>query len=510
MTSNQPPASDGPTVILIGGPMTVDDGSTLDSRQPIEGDAASKVTRESLATSWLWWTTASSLAGLLLDSEKSSRFALMIGTRTVVELQPDGALRRIRLRSLMSGGTGTVELVRTHRAQPLPDGFAEAAALTSWSGEAAGIVGFKRGEPGRWGFLDGDDYYLGYAGPLLGAGVIVDTSDSITGDDDLGPDQYRALERQRLYDDRMILLMPHTHRSEEFLRGYVGWVQAGRPRGRRSRPVWTSRWDPAAPPNPLRYTCPVPVSADFKVTGLVQAGTWRDPADLEAARSLLQARYDVKIGFWDLVRNPTLRNTLLNSTPTTAAPPAVAPIPVGAAQRAGRRVEETVQTRSKTAAALAVVTERLTPLHDAGWEHVRPDAFRLPLTEPLHLWPDDDAFPLVSLNLRISKRQTKVDVFTTMYRDLDITQYVLTHQTIFENIAAPDECPLDTGSWPILWRAPGGWDDEVDWERRAQALARRTPEWIHAFDSFRQDCLRIQPEALQRHQSRRRQNSPWR
>ena len=178
MTATQPPAGRGPTVILVGGPMTVDDGSTLDSRQPIAGDPASEVTRKCLATSLLWWTTAFSLAGLLLDSDDASRHALLVGGRSVVELEPDGALRQLRLRSLLPGGTATVELVRTHRAQPLPEGFDEASALRSWSGEPAGVVGFKSSGPGRWRFLDGDEYYLRWAGPQLGAGVIIDTSDS--------------------------------------------------------------------------------------------------------------------------------------------------------------------------------------------------------------------------------------------------------------------------------------------------------------------------------------------
>ena len=32
------PPGVGTRIILIGGPMTVDDGSTLDSRQPVTGD----------------------------------------------------------------------------------------------------------------------------------------------------------------------------------------------------------------------------------------------------------------------------------------------------------------------------------------------------------------------------------------------------------------------------------------------------------------------------------------
>ena len=74
-------------------------------------------------------------------------------------------------------------------------------------------------------------------------------------------------------------------------------------------------------PDPIAYTCPVPVQADFTVTGLVQNGEWQDPSDLEAARSLLQASDDLKIGIWDLVGNATLRRTLLEAVPSAPPPP---------------------------------------------------------------------------------------------------------------------------------------------------------------------------------------------
>ena len=77
MTDNpHDPPRVGQRIILIGGPMTVDDGSTLDSRQPVTGDPASNVTRVSLATSLLWWTTASSLVGQILDSKENDPYAL--------------------------------------------------------------------------------------------------------------------------------------------------------------------------------------------------------------------------------------------------------------------------------------------------------------------------------------------------------------------------------------------------------------------------------------------------
>jgi hypothetical protein len=70
-------ASDhGPTIVLIGGRMTVDDGASFDSRQQMEGDENSEVTSRSLATSLLWWRTTISLVMPILQPAGDSAFAL--------------------------------------------------------------------------------------------------------------------------------------------------------------------------------------------------------------------------------------------------------------------------------------------------------------------------------------------------------------------------------------------------------------------------------------------------
>jgi hypothetical protein len=220
----------GPTVVLIGGRMTVDDGSTLDSRQQVEGDPESRVTRSSLANSLLWWTTTSSLVEPLLDTAGPESFALVIGPRSVVELRHDGTLRRTRLRSLLPSATSTVELVRTSMNEPLPDGYDEVTTIRASNGQSLGTVGISPRPAGRrWRFLNGNEYYLSFAGPQIGPAVIVDTSDSFAGGAQFNWFRFHALERRRLFSDDTVLVLPHTHSSDVLLRGYVAWVQAQRP-----------------------------------------------------------------------------------------------------------------------------------------------------------------------------------------------------------------------------------------------------------------------------------------
>lgn len=477
--------------------MTVDDGSTLDSRQPLTGDPASQITHTSLATSLLWWSAASSLVNLILDCADDDPFALVIGNRSVVDLRQDGRLHRTRLRSLLSGGTTAVELIRTSIDEPLPAGYEEATILRNWSGHNMGTVGFKRGTPGkRWRFLNGNEYYLTQAGAHLRATVIVDASGTVTSGDQVVAARFEALEQRRLFDNDTVLVVPHTHRTEAIFRGYADWVRAGRPADGGYQPTAISAWDPTAPPDPIRYTWPVPVQAEFGVTGLVQDGEWRDPSDLEAARTLLQARYDLKIGIWDLVGNATLRRTLLNAVPPGPTPVADATIPGAAAKRAASRVATNMAEREAEDQALRTIATHLECLGALGWVRGPGDRWSLqfPMTEAVTRWPGSEPAALVQLALTVTKRHSEVDVSTTMYNQVDLGPYVLAHRRVLEQIAAPDPCALDKRFSPTLWWAQGGWADNVDWDERARALSDRTLPWVKAFENLCKECHRIHEE----------------
>lgn len=501
------------TVVLIGGPMTVDDGSTLDSRQPIIGDPSSRITRASLATSLLWWTTVTSLVSPILDSSAPDAFALVIGSRSVVEVRPDGDLRRIRLRSLLPGGSTTADVLRSID-EPLPDGYELVAqeSFQQWK-ESQGnkqvevLFGCRipRGSE-RWVFLDRGEYYLHLAASRMRPSVIVDTSwgEEI---EEQGKEyepfagRFREFEKNRLVGDQVILVMPHTHRMDAFLQKYAHWVAAGRPDDSPARwsPPLPTAWDPAAPPDPIRYSCPVPVRAQFKVTGYLQDGEWRDAADLEAARSLLQARYDLKIGIWDLVNNATLRRTLLEAVPTSE-PLTSIEVPSAAAQRAQRQVARRMAERAREEEARHSIEALLRPLRDIGWAKLIPRCdLCLPLTDLVPLstirrsasWPDDQSYPLVQLELTISKRHCDVSVFTIMYNHVDLRRYVYARRKLLEEIAGPDGCDLVGNGVISVFRRPGGWADDVDWSAVTAAIADRSLRWREAFQDLCQECRAV-------------------
>ena len=480
------------TIALIGGPMTLDDGSWLDSRQPLEGDPDSEVTLRALATSWLWWDTASSLVLPILDAVGSAAFALVLGQRSVVDLRSDGEIQRSRLSRLLPGGVGTISVIRTSMDEQLPAGYDLVTVLRSWNGESLGTVGIKQDQSRRrWRFVDGFPY-LHYTVQPIGASVIVDTNPrvaSMEGIETMGTERFQALESELLSVEGVVVVMPHTHATEKFIREYLSWLQKGRKDIQTSLERDVPSWDPAQPPNPVRYMHPVPVAAEFQVTGLVQGGQWQDPSELEAARSLLRARYDLKIGIWDLVENPTLRRTLLETVPTPTPPDRLAAVPPGAGQRATIAVGARLEART----ALETARLQLLKLKDVGWSDSRYsyEVLHLPLTEPVPLWPEElEREPLLWLTLAVLKRQTQISVWSSMHGQVDLTGYIESHHTELKAVAGSNLGDLSKG-WPTIWQAKGGWADSVNWPSRAMDVATLTPSWTAVFEDLAATCRHV-------------------
>jgi hypothetical protein len=489
----------GSSIVLIGGPMIMDDGSKLDSRQPVQGDPASQIVQRSLATSWLWWDTASSVVLRILDTFGPNASALIFGQRSVVEVDSRGELKRTRLRSILRGGVGTVSVYRTGlEGDELPEGYEEVAVLHARNGETMGVIGVRDGEAGcRWRFVEGPAY-LECTAERFGARVVVNTDPWMRGpvdQDTFGTAPFEVLERDLLSLDGSVLVLPHTHAIEGWLGSYVDWVETGRPISQPNSHD-LPEWDPDAPPDPLRYTHPVPARASFKVTGLIQDGQWRNAADLEAARALLHSRYDLRIGIWDLASNRVLRDTLLDETVGPSAPPTEpTQVPRGAAERADVVVREKLDQR----ALIRNIVERLEPLRAAGWQAARYpyEQIHLPLTEPLALWPgQEEEEPLLWLTLIISKRRTTVSIWSPMHRDVDLVGRVKELESQISSCAGQAAVDLDSG-WPTIWRAGGGWGDEVDWSALAGELVSLTPGWVELFLGLADSCRRVRAQRWQ-------------
>ena len=333
--------TDGPYVVLIGGPMTVDDGSSFDSRQVVIGDPTSEVTRRALSMSRLWWSTVESLVLPILESAGPEACAMVLGVRSVVEILPDGSSKGSRLSKLLRGGVGNASTWWAGPGESIPPEYEVVARNAMPDGTGYSTSGVQRPVPGsRW-------LYVGVNGlgpeeviAALGCTVVVDTGELAVIDEYYITKQFEELGK-RLHSSQCVLVLPHTACIETFLKRYLEWIEAGRPPDPYDdRPYRETDPDALLPgQNPLEITTAGTVSANFGVTGLIRGAEWVDPADLEAARSLLESRYDLKIGIWDLVGNRTLRQTLLDASPVQPAPAEPTPVPEGARRRAEAQIE---------------------------------------------------------------------------------------------------------------------------------------------------------------------------
>ena len=271
--------------------------------------------------------------------------------------------------------------------------------------------------------------------------------------------------------------MPHTAATENFLDRYTKWV--GRQVGDE---IQAAASDPESWRR-LRSTVPVPVNADFKITGVIQDGTWVDPADFEAARSLLQTRYDLKIGYWDLVGNPTLRRSLLESTPIPAAPAEHAPVPAAAAARAAKRIASGEREVAERAMSKDAIARSLAP---TGWTQEHGIIYRL---EEWHGRLEDRV--LLYLTLSITRRRSAITVATSMAMFEQLKAFVTENVDALETIAAPETC-LAREDRRTIWRAEGGWADPIDWEERIRSLSEKTPRWAEVFADMGAKCRQDQ------------------
>jgi hypothetical protein len=429
-----------PTIIMVGGIFTTEDGTVLDSRQPMVGDPRGQVLYRTLSRSHLWWEVVRSLADAVVKSKPSS-YALVDGPRQVFDLISGGAIKRVSLSDFLAVGT--------------PE--------SNWR------FPFEEFRAG----VSFDDVYQR-------AAALVDISQANTAGSAMLTHLGALLRR----NPRQVVIVPHTHYLQEFYgqvalagQGEEAWAAYSAEHPRDTNEIRRE-------PDPLHYTSAIPVDAEFKITGLIENEAWQDPSDLEAARALLQSRYDLTIGIWDLASNPTLRATLLEVVEVRPAPPVEVAVPAAARARAKSKLDKEQSTWEEWAT-------RLDPLTQVGWERRRGGgvSFSFALCEPvqgpraaLHLW------------LSLSKTQATVRVqceLQEVYLNEGLQRYLVVRQPTFDGIASPTATDLEATT-PAIWVAQGGTaTDGIDWAKRGRSIAECTPKWQVAFGDLIAECRRI-------------------
>jgi hypothetical protein len=347
-----------PTIVLIGGQLTLTDGSVLDSRQRAADEKAAGALQAALTGCTEWWSAVSSIVVPTLDDSEGG-FAVVLGRRSTVRTALDGETHRSGLGKLLRGGVGSVSVMRSAPNQSLPTDYRTLARFPGRP-EASdmGSVGVRFDDPmPRWCFVDGNEYYLRLVAKHIGALVFVDTTGELPA---CAESTFRSIEYCVPHASPQLVVVPDTAR----MRDRIDDLLPRRPR-KISEPA---PYVPDAPRNPadfLRFTV---ARTECSVTGLLRAGQWGDAAGLEAARMLLLKRFDLKLGLWDLALNPVLRSTVLDSLPIEAVPEEAAQTPAFVWKQAERKAETATAKREAEKRAVTDFTDTLQrQLASVGW-----------------------------------------------------------------------------------------------------------------------------------------------
>ena len=496
-----------PTIVLIGGQLTLTDGSEVNSRQPATDDKTAEALQAALTGCAAWWSAVSSIVVPTLDDSEGG-FAVILGRRSIFRVTSNDEPRRSVLRKFLRGAVGSVSVVRSGIGKSLPTGYRNLARLRSSQGADMGSVGIRLDDPvPRWCFVDGNEYYLRLVANHIGARVLIDTTggfvacaDGVIDTGTLSIEYDTPSPSRRL---RMIVA-PDTAST----RDRIGALLAGRPR---KNPEVDTRaasapYVPGTPRNPADFLRFPVLRAVCNVSGLVRAGQWEDAAGLEAARMLLLKRFDLKLGLWDLALNPVLRSSVLNSLPMREAPEEPVHAPAQAWKRAERKAAKTTARRAAAQRAVGEVTAALQQeLASYGWRVDRTlwnqPELCLPLTESLSKSPDGRGHPLVILRIEVNKSSVRVIVWHRFYNDLDIGAFIEKKREAFEAVAPLPPFTKDR-SKAVLWTASAGWGDiDADWSSTAKEIAKHTKQWLGLLADFVASCRKVQQARFDRAQS---------
>jgi hypothetical protein len=497
-----------PTIVLIGGQLTLTDGSVVDSRQPAADENTAGALHAALTGCAEWWSAVSSIVVPTLDDPEGG-FALILGRRSIVRTSLDGETRRSRLSKFLRGDVGSVSAIHSGRGRSLPGGYRSLAAFRDSQGSDMDFIGVRFDDPmPQWCLVDGSDYFLRLVVNRIGARVIVDTTGGLPAYEDTSIDYCSPLACPYL------IVVPDTAR----MRDRIGDLLAGQldplpfPQQVRPEVLEALYRAPEAPLNPAADFLLFPVvRADCSVSGLLREGQWGDAAGLEAARMLILKRFDLKLGLWDLALNPVLRSTVLDTLPVQDVPEEAVQTPAFAWRRAERRAEErrhdailrSMRVREVNAALLQVLAPTgwsINPVEVSNGK-VLIDQLRLPLTEPL------GGTPLVELMIQLNKSSIRVDVWHRFYEDLDINGFIEKRREAFEAVGLPPASTQDRRSVgyvasAALWTANVGWRDaDADWSHIAKTIADRTKQWVGLLADFVATCREVRNAKSDRSQN---------
>lgn len=340
-----PEEAKGPTIVLVGSVLTLESGEQIDSRQLIKGDQWDFTLRSAIAYSEHWWETIRSWVDLILDRDEEGAWALLWAPKTLRRPKEDGSFRRVRLATALPGA---------------------ASLMDFWNEDVRGIGATIDASKmsARYRILEYELRYQDLTSsrpPTVFLGIHP-TRWSVGG---LEP-----------FDDvltkwpRTVIVLPHTPITEAAASRLKAWFAGGRQKAPRGANHEKELKKYVEAQEAFRDHSPLVMNADLKVTYFLDQGTPAQAADLDAAISFLLSRYDLKVGLWDLARDPGLRESLLSPEEQKAPPSRPADVPAELAAAAAK-------ARAKRSSEQKNKVDSLAAVHRALWPELEKRRWRI-------------------------------------------------------------------------------------------------------------------------------------
>ena len=483
----------GPTIILIGGEVTLDSGAQLDTRRQIAGDEWDFTLRAALGGSEGFWHRAKELTDIILDqSGYENPWAFAWVDKTIKAPKADGTFTRVR----------TVRFL--DHADHLMD---RSLLIDNVKIDTRNLMSRYRIMPY---FLRFDDIVTD-KGPAVFVGAFHTTYEE--GSDIIG---LRPLADVLHRWPDTTLVLPHTPLVEKKAIGLLEWHRKGTEQPERDK------WDSvglAEHTHPkesqafviayeaaeeLRRAGPHIIDHDLRITFWADRGEIKDPADLDAALTFVKSRYDLDFGLWDLARDEVLRSSLLEPEEQRQPAQSPAPIPEELAEAVEDHVRERQQSTEAETSARREVHEIIWPvLEQAGWSALSGKdpgtEYRLAVgPEVKSPYWEDQTVPIVYFALTVHKKQAKLNLIA--YTRTNVTEAFLeSHAAEIEQLTGTSP---EAETFTVLRLPDRGWDGVRDGWRHDLEVT------LSSVEVFRPNLRKVIDAALSFHEEQLERSTP--
>lgn len=467
------------TVFLIGGRMTLQDGSVVDSRQTISGDPADYLLQQAMSRSEDWWKAAKELADLIMADSGETSWTLAWAPKSVTVIKPDGTAGHRQIRTILGPDSDSLFEFQ-QRAHDVVSEGSRIDSQETMPEQQTISADHSQNRPNRYRFFTHGLQDVDRLASEERPSVFIGSYHTMCS----------PLEEVLSGLPGTVIILPHTPTVERLI--LDGSIRPARYDAKRTAEAEADGLcqDPSfgcldngygfeKSELALKQHRFCVATAEFSVTRFISRGRNQVPTVAQSAVHFIKTNYDLKIGFWDLVNNPGLRDTLLDRMDASAYPSGKIALPIESA----RGVEESSRQKSarkmlhdRIAASLGLYW-RIATWKDEGSNYF------LPFGKVIDGLPQGRNH-VVTLHLIVLKRQIVLQIEAFDGYERKVKKWIQNRIGTMNALGLMPESTKDSNR-QILGRFEGcGWSEQDD-EQISAMLAKVTTLTKLAIEDFR-------------------------